>query len=149
MDCKSVKEKLVDYLLGELDQKDALAMSEHLIDCAGCAREAKVLEQLLETMHDDHKCTPRGGVYERIRAATGMERTVPVLSFLRKPIRCYHAVAALLLGIIITLLSSALLEQRSRPVETINTPQETIRAPSTAGDSITFYTAPSYRLVSR
>lgn len=150
MDCKTVKERLADYLLGELDLKEEIAISEHLIDCESCAREAQVLQQFFETMHDTHTFKPSRNVYERIRANTGMTRTMPpLLSFLRKPIRCYHAIAALLLGIMLTLLSTTLLEHRNRLVETVNAPRDTIHELSASEDSITFYTAPPHRLVSR
>jgi anti-sigma factor RsiW len=149
MDCKAVKEKLADYLLGELEPREEISISEHLVDCASCKREVQVLEQLFESLRDDHSFKPHSSVYERIKTNTGMAKTVPLLAFLGKPIRCYHAVAALLLGIIITLLSSTLIEQRTRLTGEVKTEHETIHELSASQDSITFYSAPSRRLVSR
>jgi anti-sigma factor RsiW len=146
MDCKTIREQLPDYLLGELDPKKELRVSEHLIDCASCKREVQELEKLLGAMKDERSSQPQRDVYERIRLTTGMRRTVPLLSILHKPIRCYHAVAALVLGIILASLSNTLLEKRAHLSGKIKPAHETIYESPASEDSITFYTAPSRQL---
>lgn len=145
MDCKTIRKQLADYLLGELDSKQEIRISEHLVHCRTCTQEVEALEKLFDSIKDEQRTEPTGRIFERIRMKTGIGRTLTPFVILRKPIRLYHALATLVLGIILAILSNAVIGKHTIETETIGTPFRVVHE-SPVSDSIIFYTAPSHRL---
>jgi predicted anti-sigma-YlaC factor YlaD len=145
MECKEIRKQLADYLLDELESKQEIRISEHLVHCKSCRQEVEALENLFGSIKDEQHAEPSGRILDRIRIKIGISGALTPLLILRKPIRLYHALATLLLGIILATLSNAVIEKRTLETETIRTPYRVIHE-APMSDSITFYTAPSHRL---
>jgi anti-sigma factor RsiW len=145
MECKAIRKQLADYLLDELDSKQEIRISEHIVHCKSCRKEVETLEMLFASIKDKQHAQPSGSVLVRIRVKTGISGALTPLLILRKPIRLYHALATLVLGVILATLSNAVIENRTIETETIRTPYRAIHE-SPMPDSVTFYTAPSHRI---
>jgi predicted anti-sigma-YlaC factor YlaD len=145
MDCKTVQRQLVDYLLDELDSKLEIRISEHLVNCTACQKEAERLELLFQSIRDEEPVVPSDRVLNRIRLKTGSKAAMTPLTILQKPVRLYHALATLILGIVLATLSNVGMKRTTAGPETVAESYQVIRQ-SPVSDSITFYTAPSHRL---
>lgn len=145
MDCKKVQRQLADYLLGELDAKQEIRISEHLVHCGTCTKKAESLEDLFRSIGDEQRIEPSKKILERIRMQTGIRGPLTPLAMLLKPIRLYHALATLALGIILATISNVVIEKRAVRAENTQRPYRAIHE-QLQSDSVTFYTAPSHRI---
>lgn len=145
MNCKELKERIVDYLLGELDSVLEIRVNEHLLVCEKCKKEVEKMETLFESMKVKKEFTPDKNVYQLIRKRIRMEKQTNVLTFLNRPVKLYYAVATLFLGVVLMSVTDIVVEKRKPQPKEIKSKYKAIYE-SPSSDSIVFYTAPSHRL---
>ena len=51
MKCSQCQEKFWDYYDGTLSKEEAAELEKHLESCPECAAEAKMVKQMLESLH--------------------------------------------------------------------------------------------------
>jgi hypothetical protein len=80
MHCSKVREKLDDYLDGELDRLAHSAVREHLGGCAGCRARLDELQDLVARLADLTPPSPAAGFEERVlhQARRAHEGSSPV-----------------------------------------------------------------------
>jgi predicted anti-sigma-YlaC factor YlaD len=145
MNCEDVKELLVDSLLGELDTLEEITVNEHLLTCQECQRELEETESFLKSLECARRSTPDKRVFEKITQEMKYRSQYNPFTFLKKPVKLYHAIVSLLIGVLImSVITFIVTTQRSRPVE--RKEEYKTRETSPPSDSIIFYTAPSHRL---
>jgi anti-sigma factor RsiW len=67
MNCKKVRRKLVAYLDGELREKEALSVKEHLTKCAECKKEADLLEKSFYLLTSPERIEPSEDFVDNLR----------------------------------------------------------------------------------
>ncbi len=145
MNCKEIKENIIDYLLGELDSLLEIRINEHLLSCERCQKEVTKIETLFERMKDKKEVAPDTKVYQLIKKRIGIERRYNVFTFLNRPVKLYYAVATLFLGILLMSITNLIVDKRNVQPEKIERKYKAIYE-SPSSDSVVFYTAPSHRL---
>jgi len=97
--CETIRERLSELIEGDLPPVERGVAEEHLRDCEGCAREARVLRETLDALRSLPKAEPPPDMVSRIdRALDGRSaRRRPGRTRLRR-----HAVAMILVvGILV------------------------------------------------
>jgi predicted anti-sigma-YlaC factor YlaD len=72
MECKSVENKLIFYLEGELTDNENRWVTEHLEHCSECSAKLSYLKEALQVMQNERQMEPKPFMYTRINAR--MER---------------------------------------------------------------------------
>jgi len=145
VNCKQLKEHIIDYLLGELDTMLEMRINEHLSVCENCKKEVENMETLFEKISDKKELLPHKKAFQLVKKRIKIENRFNHFSFIRRPIKLYYAIATLFLGILLTSLSFILIDKGTIQQEEIKSSYKTKYEYPTP-DSITFYTAPSRRL---
>ncbi len=67
MDCRTVQEKILQFLYNELDQNELGEIAQHLSECNICSREQKIISDLLNQLNKWKQEEPDIEVKNRIR----------------------------------------------------------------------------------
>jgi len=97
--CETIRERLSELIEGDLPPAERRVAEEHLRDCEGCAREARVLRETLDALRSLPRAEPPPDMVSRIdRALDGRSaRRTPGRTRIRR-----HAVAMILVvGILV------------------------------------------------
>lgn len=78
--CEDIRERLVEFIEGELDPVDAAEVAEHLASCRACAEEHEALEGTFALLKDDGYVEPdtfywtrfNAKLRQRLRASGGL-----------------------------------------------------------------------------
>ncbi|MEA1965629.1 MAG: zf-HC2 domain-containing protein [Candidatus Aerophobetes bacterium] len=77
MKCRKVKQKLVAYLDGELQERQKLLIEEHLSKCAQCKREADLLNKTFYLLKNQEHLKPsedfEANLWKRVHSAEKRE----------------------------------------------------------------------------
>jgi predicted anti-sigma-YlaC factor YlaD len=145
MKCEEVRKLIFDLLLGELEVLKEIMVNEHLLTCEGCRKEVEEAESFLESLRYTSQSIPDKRIFEKIEREMKLHLRNNPLTFLKKPVKLYHAILALLIGILaMSVVTFLITNQRTHTVER----KEEYKTHDTSppADSIIFYTAPSHRL---
>lgn len=78
MKCSQYQEKFWDYYDGTLTAKEAAELEKHLESCAECAAEAKVVKQMLESLHTLPEAALPEGYHEELMGKIAKENLAKV-----------------------------------------------------------------------
>jgi anti-sigma factor RsiW len=117
MKCNEIQARLSEYLDGALRAEEAVALEEHMAQCAACKRELEALRRTVQAVGELPRCAAPAGfrdkVVQRIRAESAVEARPRVVYFWPR----LAAVAAMLLVVVgvTLLLERGALTARARP----------------------------------
>ena len=77
MQCKQVKSKLADYVVGLLNERERRSVAQHLEQCTSCTTELRALERVDRLLHAVEPEEPPAYLWQSIRARieAGPQRT--------------------------------------------------------------------------
>lgn len=78
MKCSQCQEKFWDYYDGTLSAEEAAEMEKHLENCAECAAEAKMVKQMLESLHTLPEAALPEGYHEELMGKIAKENMAKV-----------------------------------------------------------------------
>jgi anti-sigma factor RsiW len=103
MSCESWREAILDRVAGEAGEERAIAVEQHLAECAACAAEARRLERLLGAAAPRGECAADAEMENRLAAELRRRGARPRLAgwtiVWRWRVPAYGALAVALLGV--------------------------------------------------
>ena len=79
MKCSQYQEKFWDYYDGTLTAEEAAELEKHLESCPECAAEAKMVKQMLESLHTLPEAALPEGYHEELMGKIAKENLAKVL----------------------------------------------------------------------
>jgi anti-sigma factor RsiW len=103
MSCESWQEAILDRVAGEASEEQAIAVEQHLAECAACAAEAQRLTRLLRAAAPREECAADAGMEERLAEEMRRRAAPPPLAgwtvLWRWRVPAYAVLAVALLGV--------------------------------------------------
>ena len=78
MKCSQYQEKFWDYYDGTLSREEAAELEKHLESCPECAAEAKMVKQMLESLHTLPEAALPEGYHEELMGKIAKENLAKV-----------------------------------------------------------------------
>jgi predicted anti-sigma-YlaC factor YlaD len=97
MDCRNVKDNMLDYAEGKTSAELRNAMSEHLNSCAGCEGYFKTVLEFLAVVEKEKAIPVNPFLITRIEAKLKSGNEIPVLSLRTRFLRSYYYYAAVII----------------------------------------------------
>jgi len=88
MNCKECRNKLLNYLDGQISEENSLRISQHLKICPSCEEYAGYLRQHLDLIEAEKKMEPKPFLYTRVKsrmASTGAQLPKKIWSATLQP----------------------------------------------------------------
>ncbi len=86
MNCEEIKNRLSEYLDGELDERESKLVGDHLENCPGCAEELAGLKEYFKSIDSLEKAEPPPDflrqVHARLEGQSVFKTTIKKLVFL-------------------------------------------------------------------
>jgi hypothetical protein len=129
MNCRFVKENVLDYTEGKISADLNNAISDHLLSCLGCQGYYKFVLGFLKTVDEEKAVAVNPFLFTRIEARIKSVKEAPILTLRTRFLRTYYYYAAVII-IALTIgvftgkqLGNLLSTNENKPVITSETEQ--------------------------